>query len=254
MKSIFPLVNLFLTGSIIIILACSCTEEKDDNTPPPELYEFMTSVGDGFVKLKWAFAGFGLYGEYGLEVTYYLNGEKQVKRSSIGATGEMTISGLTNNISYTFKVVYFDAKGNKAEGFEFYRTPNTPFVIVSPVDEDDYIIENGKIRINVHFNRIADTTLTYQYELYGCWCLSVNESLVEHSITWLEEGKVLSILTNETKETLCPNLPCDMILGFQHQWVGGTYYISIKDINGMLLDADKDGYEGGKAEFIFNIK
>lgn len=253
MKRILSFVNLFLLGSIIMILAGACSEETDTN-PPPELYEFMTSVGDGFVNLKWAFTGFGLYGEYGLEVTYYLNGEKKVKKSTIGASGKMTISGLTNNIQYTFKVVYFDDKGDKTEGFEFTRTPNTPFVFVSPVNEDDYIIENGKIRINVHFNRIADTTLTHQYELYGCWYLSANESQVEHSITWLEEGMILSILTNETKEVICPNLPCDLALGFQHQWVGGSYYISIKDINGMLLDADRDGKEGGGAEVKFTIE
>lgn len=242
----FLLFTIISSIFIFFILLNAGCDKETDTIPPPELYEFGHTVGDGCVYLTWNFPGLENH-KYGVEITYYLNEVKKVQ-SAFGTT-RMTISGLTNNVSYTFTLVTIDEAGNKTKGFDFTATPNTPFVIVSPTSNDDYIVENGKIRINVRFNRPADTT--NNCDIFGCWYLYVESSEVEHSITWLDNGIVLSILTNETKEVFCPSLPCDLFLRFRFPWAGGMNFYGIRDTNGMLLDADKDGLEMGEAELKF---
>lgn len=249
MKRYLLVAILLSIGIIFSLINISCQEETIDTVPPPELYEFGTTVGDGCVYLNWNFPGLENH-KYGIEVTYYLN-EVQKVQSAFGVSN-MTISGLTNNVSYKFTLVTTDEAGNKTEGFDFIAIPNTPFIIVSPTSNDAYIVENGKIRINVRFNRLADTT--QDYEIFGGWYLYTDASEVEHSITWPENGMVLSILTDETKETFCPNLPCDLYLKFRFPWMGATWFYGIQDLNGMLLDANKDGKEMGEAEMKFVIE
>lgn len=241
---LFTITSIFM---FFISLNVGCDKETD-TTPPPELYEFGYTVGDGCVYLKWNFPGLENL-KYGIEVTYYLNEVKKVQ-SAFG--NRMTISGLTNNVTYKFTLVTIDGKGNKTKGFDIFATPNTPYIFVSPTSSEDYIVENGKIRINVRFNRPADTTNNYY--LHGGWNLYVESTKVEHSITWPENGMVLSILTNKTKEVFCPSLPCDLYLRFRFPWRGGMSYDGIRDTNGMLLDADKDGFEMGEAvlKFVLN--
>ncbi len=246
----YLLVTVILSfGIISSLINISCQEDSTDTTPPPELYEFGHTVGGGCVYLTWNFPGLENH-KYGIEVTYYLNEVQKVQ--SVFGVNRMTISGLTNNVTYKFTLVTIDDSGNKTKGFDFTATPNTPFVFVSPTSNDDYIVENGKIRINVRFNRPADTTI--RCDLFGCMYLYIESSEVEYSTTWPENGMVLSILTKETMEELCPNLPCNMFLKFRFPWAGGMSYDGIRDTNGMLLDADKDGKEMGEAEIKFIIE
>lgn len=234
---------------VLVFLAGGCADK--DKTPPPDFYEFEKTAGDGFVTFAYNFPGLDNH-KYGVEITYYLDGDKKVKRE-FGAFS-MTIQGLTNNETYTFTLVTYDEAGNRSDGFEIKATPNLPFVLISPTGIDDYTIENGKVRIDLRFNRSADTSEPFTPFMDALAGLYTDSSSVPYSYSWLGDGLVFSLLTIETTETLCGNLPCNLYLRIRFPWVGNMIYDGFRDTNGMLLDGDNDGIEGGDADLTFVIK
>src|SRR5512133_1260786 len=142
-----------------ISLGCNKDEEKDNNPckvgriPPPEFYEFNLRVGDGKVDLNWHFPGLEDYA-YEVEVTYNVNGIEKVQK----AFRTMTISDLNNGEKYKFLMIGIDKCGNRYNLGSVSATPNTPFVVISPINSDGYSIVDGKVRIDLRFNRPADTT------------------------------------------------------------------------------------------------
>lgn len=252
MKRISILLTILAIVLYSFLSISGCNKEdgdKVDTNPPPEFYEFGIKVGDGHVSLSWNFPGLENY-KYGVEVTYYLNDVKKVQKTF--GDNRMTIFGLTNNVTYTFTLVTYDAAGNRSDGFNFNATPTTPFVIVSPANTDDYSIENGKVRIDLRFNRLADTTNSVFMNSF--LYLKTDLSEVSYTFTWLEEGMVLSLLTTETKETFCTTFPCHLYLRFHFPWMGGTIFSGISDTNGVFLDADNDGAEMGEGELTFILE
>jgi hypothetical protein len=180
------------------------------------------------------------------------------------AVGSMTISELNNGEKYKFVMSAIDKCGNRYSLGSVSATPNTPFVVISPTSSDGYSIEDGKVRIDLRFNRPADTTdmdypifmdyfiqlsagLSYQPGIYD----NNGLSKVSYSYKWLENCTVLSILTDKTKESFCIGFPCYLYLRFHFAWRGATFFEGIADKNGMQLDADKDGREMGEAKLIF---
>jgi hypothetical protein len=220
--------------------------------PPPEFYEFRKDVGDGAIYLFWHFPGLR-DSEFGVEVSYFLNGVKKVQR--VIGDNTMTISGLTNDVPFEFTLVRFDKAGNRSEGSNYIITPHSPFVLVTPTSSDGYSIVDGKVRIDLRFNRLADTTSfgSYVFEA-GCLQLRTNLGSVASSYTWLEKGMGLSILAEKTQESFCNNFPCYLYLNIHFYWNGGTTYIGLKDTNGMFLDADKDGREMGDSQLTFILQ
>jgi len=253
---------ILLVVAMLSLLTINGCKKETENLPPIEFYEFDVRTGDKSVYLKYWFAC-ARNENYGIEVSYYLNGEKKVQK----AFGEyrMTISGLNNNESYEFTIIRYDKDGNK-DGIETFRAiPNNPFVVVSPTSSDDYSIENGKVRINIRFNRPADTTslddpvndfihlfvgLSYQPSVYDNRGLSY----VSHSYKWLENGMVLSILTDKTRESFCTGSPCYLYLLFKFSYIGAQLYSGLSDTNGMQLDGNNDGYEMGDGKLTFILK
>lgn len=264
MKQPFILFTLLVLSILLLLTIQGCHKEKEtENIPPPEFYEFNIRVGDGAVYLFWHFPQLR-DSEFGVEVNYYLDGVKKVQR--VMGINTMTISGLNNNESYELTLVRFDGAGNKSEGSNFTVVPHTPFVVVSPTSSDGYIIEDGKVRIDLRFNRPADTTsidrsfmktfiqlsagLSYSPGLYD----NAGLSNVLYSYSWRENGMILSILTEKPKELLCTGFPCYLYLRFHFSWRGATFFYGISDTNGIQLDADKDGQEMGDAKLIFILE
>ena len=232
----------FAIFSLLIVSGCK------KNTPPPDFYEFIVSKGDGCVYFKWNFIGFH-NSNYGVAIKYYLNNAKKVQ--TIFGVNSMTISGLTNAVTYAFTVVAYDGEGNSSERFIVRATPNTPFVVVSPTSSDGYSLEGGKVRIDLRFNRPADTTWTDHTLVRMNEVLQLSTgSGVSYSYTWLEKGMVLCLLTVKTKESFCSSFPCSLYLRL-HTTFSGHYSIGICDTNGMELDADKDGLERGEGTLNF---
>ena len=256
MKRISILLPVLVIVIYSLLTTQGCKKNREhvelDTIPPPGFYEFDVRVGDGHVYLSWHFPGLRDK-DYGVEVTYYLNDVKKVQ--SIFGANSMSVSGLTNNVTYEFTLVAYDTAGNRTEGFTFKAIPNTPFVIVSPTSSDDYSVENGKVKIDLLFNRSVDTTnINYPIVMNEFIQLRSDSIRISYSYTWLEEGMVLSILTNETKESFCTSFPCSLYLRFHFSWKGGKSFYGLSDTNGMQLDADKDGFEMGEAELTFVLE
>lgn len=263
MTSIRPL-SFCLVLLVIILFSVNpgCKKEKPcdpGNIPAPEFYEFSRRIGDSTVYLFWHFPRLDDYA-YTVEVKYNLNGSEKVQE----AVGSMTISKLNNGEKYKFLMTAIDKCRNRYDLGSVSATPNTQFVVISPTGSDGYSIENGKVRIDLRFNRPADTTdmdypilmdnfiqlsagLSYQPGIYE----NSGLSKVSYSYKWLEDCTVLSILTDKTKESFCIGFPCYLYLRFHFAWRGATFYEGIADKNGMQLDADKDGREMGEAKLVF---
>jgi len=255
----------FCLGLLVIILFSvnsGCKKEKHcdpGNTVLPQFYEFNLRVSDRTVYLNWHFPKLQ-DDAYTVEVKYNLNGSEKVQE----AVGRMTISELNNGEKYKFLMTAIDKCGNRYSLGSVSATPNTPFVVISPTGSDGYSIEDGKVRIDLRFNRPADTTngyypismdyfillstgMSYQPDIYD----NTGLTKVSYSYKWLENCTVLSILTDKTKESFCAGFPCYLYLRFHFSWRGATFYEGIADKNGMQLDADKDGREMGEAKLIF---
>lgn len=67
----------------------------------------------------------------------------------------MTISELNNGEKYNFLMTAIDKCENRYSLGSVSATPNTPFVVISPTGSDGYSIEDGKVRIDLRFNRPA---------------------------------------------------------------------------------------------------
>lgn len=244
--------NLRTISSLFIILGLfigGCENEKD-TTPPPSFYEFGITSGDSFVTFAYNFPGLD-NGEYGVEITYFLNDVKEIRRE-FGAFS-MTIDELENNETYTFTIVTYDKAGNRSDGFEVKGTPNTPFVIEFPTEVDDYTIEDGKVRIDIRFNRQADTVFP-SLPIYVLAELYTDSAPVSYDFNWMEDNQGFSLLTNEPIENLCSSLPCNLILKIRFDWRGNMSYDGFCDTNGMLLDGDNDGEERGDVYMTFVLK
>jgi len=253
---------LVLLTIILIPVNSGCKKEKPcdpGNIPAPEFYEFSRRIGDSTVYLFWHFPRLDDYA-YTVEVKYNLNGSEKVQE----AVGRMTISELNNGEKYQFIMTAIDKCGDRYDLGSVSAIPNTPFVVISPTGSDGYSIEEGKVRIDLRFNRPANTTdgylprmmdnfielragLSYQPGIHD----NTGLSKVSYSYKWLENCTVLSLITDKTKESFCAGFPCYLYLNFHFMWIGGTFYEGIADKNGMQLDADKDGREMGEAKLIF---
>lgn len=253
---------LALLAIILFPIHASCSKKKDcvtGNIPEPVFYEFDRKVSDHQIDLRWHFPGLQ-DNAYFVEFTYFVNGIEKVEK----AIGAIIISDLNNGENYKFVMVAIDKCGNRCSLGTLSATPNTPFVVVSPNSSDGYSVEDGKVRIDLRFNRPADTTdmnypmtmdnfiqlssgLSNQPGLYD----NAGLSKVPYTYKWLENCTVLSILTKNTKDSFCAGYPCYLYLGFHFGWRGATFYEGIADVNGMQLDADKDGREMGDAKLIF---
>lgn len=251
--------RLAILFTLLVLTIQGChkkTENKETEIspvlPPPEFYEFKIDVGDGAIYLFWHFTGLR-DSEFGVEVSYYLNGVKKVQR--VIGDNTLTISGLKNDVPFEFTLVRFDKAGNTSGGSNYIITPHSPFVLVLPTSSEGYSIVDGKVRIDLRFNRLADTTsfngLPY---LAGCIQLRTNLGSVAFSYTWLEKGMGLSILTEKTRDSFCNNFPCYLYLIIHFDWNGGTSYIGLRDTNGMFLDADKNGREMGDSQLTFMLQ
>jgi len=238
-----------LSTLIFCFLLFGCTEEQEesDTTPPKLILLSSINVGDRSVSFNWSW---GIYESEGVEITYYHNGIKKVVRE-YGVDG-LVITNLTNNVTYKFTIVVYDKAGNRSNGFDVYATPNTPFIIISPSSADEYTVVDSLVKIDVRFNRPADT-IPY-YPISGFVYLSTDYSNVSYTYYWLEDGEVLSILSKEKIDGFCPIFPCNLYLSFKFMWIGGASYVGISDTNGMLLDGDQDGWEMGNAVLTFNIQ
>ena len=253
---------LVLLVIILFSVNSGCKKEKPcdpGNIFPPEFYEFNLRVGDRTVYLIWH--GPTLEdGAYTVEVKYNLNGSEKVQE----VVGGTTITELNNGEKYQFIMTAIDKCRDRYDLGSVSATPNTPFVVISPTSSDGYSIEEGKVRIDLRFNRPADTTdrdyprmmdnfiklsagLSYQPGIYD----NTGLTKVSYSYKWLENCTVLSILTDKTKESFCAGFPCYLYLNFHFMWIGATFYEGIADKNGMQLDADKDGREMGEAKLVF---
>lgn len=239
---------VFVIFPLLTIQGCN---EENDITPPPDFYECSVTVGNEKVFLSWHFLGFPNE-DYEVEVTYYQDNVKKVQKCF--GVNNMTVSGLRNNEKYVFTVVASDLNGNKGNPWYPTAIPNPPFVIVSPTNPNDYSLEDGKVRIDLRFNRPADISCTDSQYISGIIYLMTNSFDAPYSLTWRDEGLVLSILTDETKESFCTNFPCTLTLVIKETWIGGSMYWGIFDTNGMILDGDNDGIEMGRAELTFNLE
>jgi len=253
---------LVLLAIILFSVNSGCNKDKPcdpGNLPPPEFYEFNLRVSDRTVYLNWHFPGLQ-DDAYTVEVKYIVNGLEMVQK----AFSNTTISELNNGENYKFLMSAIDKCENRYSLGSVSATPNTPFVVISPTGSDGYSIEGGKVKIDLRFNRPADTTdmnypvsmdnfiqlsagLSYQPGVYD----NTGLSKVSYSYKWLENCTVLSILTDNTKESFCTGFPCYLYLRFHFAWRGATSFEGIADKNGMQLDADKDGREMGEAKLIF---
>ncbi|GEM_PF-7102923 len=251
--SIIPILG-FVIYSFLIVNSCKKEKETEHiNIPPPCFYEFVAFKSDGAVTFYWNFCGF-YNSKYGVEVTYFQNNVKKVQK--IFGVNRMKVSGLTNGVTYSFIVVAYDAEGNRSEGFTIKAQPNTPFIIVSPTTPDGYTLEDGKVRIDLRFNRPADINC-FDFSVYNityCLVLKSGSNVVIYSHEWLEGGQVLSIVTNNTKESFCSSFPCSLSLNLNFRWFGGTIYVGLQDTNGMQLDGDYNGSEMGEWKLTFALE
>jgi hypothetical protein len=251
--------RLAILFALIVMTIQGCHKKTENSEisptpvlPPPEFYEFRIDVGDGAIFLFWHFIGLR-DSEFGVEVSYYLNGVKKVQ--TVIGDNTMTISGLTNDVPFEFTLVRLNKTGIRSEGSKYIITPHSPFLLVAPTSSDGYSIVDGKVRIDLRFNRLADTTSfdSFAYAV-GCIQLRTNLGSVAFSYTWLEKGMGLSILTQKTQESFCNNYPCSLYLIIHFDWVGATMYNGLKDTNGMFLDGNKDGREMGDSQLTFILQ
>lgn len=250
MKHFSVCINTLLVILILISIQ-GCNKEKD-SLPAPGFYEFGITAGDGVIYLRWHFPGLRNF-ENGVEVTYYLDGVRKVQR--VFGTNTMTISGLTNGETYELKIVGYDKNGNKNTGFSKTVIPNTPFVIVSPTGYKGYRIEDGKVRIDLRFNRAADPNYIRSPNNMSSFInLSTGSTVVPYTYTWLDDNFVLSILTTKTKDTFCTGFPCTLRLRFHFSGYSDMYLFGIADTNGMQLDADNDGLEYGEGSLFYILE
>ncbi len=238
---------IILSAFILCFLFVDCSKEHEElDTTPPKIFSFSYNIGDRSVSFNWSW-----YDESeGVEITYYHNGIKKVVQEY--GVDEKVITNLTNNVTYKFTIVVYDKAGNRSKGFDVYATPNTPFIIISPTSTDEYTVVDSLIKIDVQFNRPADT-IPY-YPLSDFVILSTDNSDVSFTYYWLEDGEVLSILSKEKIDSFCPTFPCNLYLSFDFIWIGAMSYIGISDTNGVLLDGDQDGWDMGVAILTFDIQ
>jgi hypothetical protein len=147
---------LALLAIILLSVHSGCNKEKPceaGNIPPPEFYEFNLRVSNSTVHLNWHFPSLQ-DDAYTIEVKYNVNGLEKVQK----AFSSMTISELNNGENYKFLMTAIDKCGNRYGLGSVSATPNTPFVVISPIGSDGYSIEGGKVKIDLRFNRPADTT------------------------------------------------------------------------------------------------
>jgi hypothetical protein len=242
---------IFLLG----IWAC-----EKDNTAPGEVTNLTARGGVEEVVMTWTEpVDEDLASIYITEV-----GAGKIYALPSGFNG-VTIEGLTNGVAYEFAVVAVDKNGNKSNAVHASATPTPPFVMVDP-DQTNYepsvyvrfaegyetinpsatfaVDTEGYVHISITFNRAMDVS-----------------SIVSEQTIYFEGSTVApgTISISEDQRTL-DFVSTEIFSSFGTQMSGASYtaYLfnlimlgddagngAVLDSNGMSLDGDEDGEEGG---------
>jgi len=115
------------------------TTTTSDTTPPEDVTSLSAQPGDSKVTLSWT-ASADSEGDLAGQKVYYSSDAGtayMVAESALSASGTTyEVTGLTNEIAYTFKVTCYDEVGNENSGATVSCTP-------TPTVEDDTILSNS---------------------------------------------------------------------------------------------------------------
>ena len=245
--------NYLLFGSsfvflfILFLFACS-KEEGIDTTPPAQVSDLAVVAGNGEVTLTWTEPADADLDR--IEISYTPGSD--ILYSQAAGSGTFTVSGLINGTVYSFAVVTVDETGNKSQAVNISALPNTPFVVVSP-NQDNYnpaggtytTDGNGHLIITVTFNRPVDInsvkpTLTIYFE---------GDAISQGTVSVSNNNKTITFTTTDQVSdfgTYSQNIYFDFLLIGDD--VGNGV---ITDSNGMVLDGDEDGESGGN--YVLNL-
>jgi hypothetical protein len=134
------LIGVIALGLITIVGSNGGEESKtSDTTPPEDVTSLSAQPGDGKVTLSWT-ASADSEGDLAGQKVYYSSHAgttHTVAESALsGSKTTYEVTGLTNEIAYTFKVTCYDEVPNESSGATVSCTP-------TPTVEDDTILSNS---------------------------------------------------------------------------------------------------------------
>ncbi|MEN8228125.1 MAG: DUF4959 domain-containing protein [Bacteroidota bacterium] len=236
----------FVLLTLFLLSAC----EKEDITPPGQVTDLAVSADKGEVVLTWTEPTDADLDR--IEVSYS-PGSDMVYSQASGLNG-ITITGLTNGTSYEFAVVTVDETGNKSDAVLITALPNSPFVVVSP-DQNDYnqyggtftTDGSGHLIISVTFNRPVDqNSVVPAQTIYF-----EGDAISQGTVAFSNNDKTLTFTTTDIVSDFVSFSPDGH---FSFLLVGDDADNGvIMDHNGMPLDGDENGANGGNYVLNFTI-
>jgi len=234
---------------LFVVLLSACEKDDDtDNTPPAPVTNLVTVPGSGEVILSWTEPTDADLDS--IEISY--TSGAAIVITQVAGISNITVSGLTNGTEYTFAIVAVDEAGNKSQAEDVSATPNTPFVVVSP-DQNDYnpaggtftTDGSGHLIITVTFNRPLDISSVKPTQTIYFEGDAISQGTVEFS----NQNKTVTFTTTDAIAdfgTFSHDVYFDFLLIGDDAGNG-----TITDSNGMILDGNEDGDNGGN--YILNL-
>lgn len=239
----FSLIFLFT----LFLFACN-KEEVTDTTPPAQVSDLAFVAGNGEVTLTWTEPADADLDR--VEISY-TPGSDMIYSQSAGLKS-ITFTELTNGTVYSFSVVTVDVAGNKSQAVKISALPNTPFVVVSP-DQNNYSPAGGTFTtdgmghliITVTFNRPVDiSSIKPAQTIYF-----EGDAISQGTVSFSNDNKTVTFTTTDEVSafgTYSHDILFDFLLIGDDAGNG-----IITDSNGMILDGDEDGESGGN--YILNL-
>lgn len=245
----FLFFGFFFMFLFIAFLSSCEKDEVVDTTPPAQVSDLEVVPGDGEVTLTWTEPADADLEN--IEISYTPGSNPTLSQAA--GLGSVTVAGLTNGTEYTFAVKAVDEDGNKSQAVDISATPNSPFVVVFP-DQNDYISGgggtfttdgSGHLVITVTFNRPVDINSVKPGQTIYFEADAISQGIVEFS----NDNKTVTFTTTDEVSdfgTFSPDLYFDFLLIGDDAGNG-----TITDSNGMILDGDEDGESGG--DYVLNL-
>jgi hypothetical protein len=233
--------------ALLFILSFTSCKKDFDSTPPGPVTDLQAKAGNGQVILEWTEPDDPDLFEIEVEVTFS-PGSTTMLTQSAGTNG-MIISGLQNGTQYNFAVVTVDETNLKSNAVHVTAIPNQPFQVVSP-DQENYnpaggtysTDGNGHLIITVNFNRPVDpATVVPVQTIYF-----EGDDISQGTVAFTNGDRTITFTTTDEVTdfgTLSGDIHFDFLLIGDDTGNG-----AISDENGMILDGDEDGVEGGNYE------
>ena len=130
------LLVLMVLSALLNITGCTDQPTGTDTSPPEDVGDLQALPGDTLVNLSWGASSDSQEDLKGYKVYFKTESGDYGGGIDIGKGTRKRVAGLTNGVSYIFKVTAYDESGNESSGLE--SDPVTPGDTTPPEDVTNF--------------------------------------------------------------------------------------------------------------------